>query len=269
MEYLLIILFSLLISYIMFEQVSNMLVNRVYNQGLRLSIKKSIFYILLIYIIFISIKSLYYFYQYNEIYNEFKKTEITYNTDISTIKDSYILLEGKITSTPSIFENEFIKSTNTFVYLEENKEHYWIKTGWETDSTSKFYSDNVSVSNIPIDLKTFDINSSEGIKVDDVKEPYMKYYNQNLYFNKNDGSPDKRITYKVLKNNTDVLIFSKVKDGKLVSLSAISNPIIFADEDNYKRLDSYLEENYKENLSVLLFVGFAVLILASYNFFKK
>ena len=164
MEVLLIILFSLLISYIMFESISDRMVNRVHNKELKLVIKKSIFYILLIYIVFMSLKSLYSIYQYNQIYNEFKKTKITNNIDISTLNDSYILLEGKLTSQSTMFQNEYIEDNNTFAYLEENKEHYRDKTGWETDSTSKFYADNAYVCNLPIDLKTFDIHNSEGIK---------------------------------------------------------------------------------------------------------
>ncbi|MDR3598747.1 hypothetical protein [Clostridium sp.] len=253
----------------MFEQISNMMVNRAHNQGLRLVIKKNIFYILLIYIIFMLLKSSYGVYQYNKIYNEFKKTEITHNIDISTLKDSYVLLEGTITSEPSIFEDEFIKSTNTFVYLEETKDNYRGKTGWETDSTYKFYADNVYVCNIPIDLKTFDINNSEGIKEEDINEAYKKYYNRNLYFNKSDGSMDKRVVYKVLRNNDDILIFSKVKDGKLVSLSNINDSIIFAGGDNYKRLDRYLENNYKECISLFASVCFAILVLVLYHFKKS
>src|SRR5471030_2374244 len=108
MECLLIVLFSLLTSYIMFESIADMMVNRSHNQGLRLIIKKIIFYTLVIYIVFMSIKSLYSIYQYNKIYNEFKKTEITNNIDISTLKDTYILLEGKIKSEPDMFQNEYI-----------------------------------------------------------------------------------------------------------------------------------------------------------------
>ena len=232
-------------------------------------IKKIILYILVIYIVFMSIKSLYNVYQYNEIYNEFKKTEITNNIDISTLKDTYILLEGKITSEPDMFQNEYIEATNTFVYLEENKEHYRDKTGWETDSTSKFYANNVYASNIPIDLKIFDINNSEAINEEDIKETYKKYYDQNLYFNKNDGSLDKRFVYKVLRNNDDVLIFSKVKDGKLVSLSNMNDSIIFAGRDNYKKLDNYLKENSKEDISYLGFIGFSTLVLVLYYFRKS
>lgn len=215
-----------------------------------------------------SLKSLYGVYQYNTIYSTFKKTEITQNVNISTMKDSYILLEGKITSKPTILENEYIESTNTFVYLEENKEHYTAKTGWETDNTSNFYADNVCVYNVPIDLKTFTINNSEEIKETDIKESYKKYYAQNLYFNKSDGSRDKKFTYKVLRNNDDVLIFSKVKDGKLVSISNINNSIIFAGEDNYKRLDSYLKANSNQNITSLMFIDFSALILILYNLKK-
>lgn len=268
MEYLLIILFSLLFSYILFDSITNRMGLNVQNQGLRLVINKTIFYILLIYIIFMSLKSLYGIYQYSTIYSEFKKTELTQNIDISKLKDSYILLEGKITSKPTLLENEYIESTNTFVYLEENKEHYTDKTGWETDNTSKFYADNVCICNIPINLKSFTINNSEEIKETDIKESYKKYYDQDLYFNKSDGSRDKRFTYKVLRNNDDVLIFSKVRDGKLVSISNINNSIIFAGEDNYKRLDSYLKANSNQNITSLMFIGFSALILALYNFKK-
>jgi hypothetical protein len=268
MEYLLIILFSLLFSYILLDLIAARMGLNVQNQGLRLVINKTIFYILLIYIIFMSLKSLYGIYQYNTIYSGFKKTEITQNVNISTLKDSYILLEGKITSKPTILENEYIESTNSFVYLEENKEHYTAKTGWETDNTSKFYANNVCVCNVPIDLKTFTINNSEEIKETDIKESYKKYYDQNLYFNKSDGSRDKRFTYKVLRNNDDVLIFSKVIDGNLVSISNINNSIIFAGEDNYKRLDSYLKANSNQNITSLMFIGFSALILVLYNFKK-
>lgn len=256
-----VVLSSLLFSYILVGVIANIVLDEPHNRKVRLVAKKIIFYILVIYIVFMSVKSLYSIYQCNKIYNEFKKTEITNNIDISTLKNNYILLEGKINSESDIFENEYIKATNTFAYLEENKEHYWGKTGWENDSTSKFYANNVSVCNIPIDLKTFDINNLQGIKEENIKEPYKKYYDQNLYFNKKNGNRDKRILYKVLRNNDDVLIFSKVKDGKLVPLSNINNSIIFAGADNYKRLDSYLKNSCKQDISFLGFVCFVVLVL--------
>lgn len=228
-------------------------------------ITKSIFYILSIYIIFLSLTSFYRVYQYNKIYNKFKSLDITHNIDFSTLKDSYILLDGKIKSTPSTFETQFIKSSNSFVYLNENREHYFSKTGWETDSTSKFYADNVSIDAIPIDLKSFNIDSSEKIKTEDIKESFKKYYNENLYFNRSNGDMDKRVTYTVLRNNTDVLIFSKVKYGKLVTLSSLSNSLIFAGDNNYIRLDSYLTEKYKENISLLVFSVLSILILLLYK----
>lgn len=232
--------------------------------------KKIIFYICVISAIFISIKSLYSIYQYNNLYNDFKKTEITNtNIDISTLKDTYILLNGKINSNSDTFESEYIKATNTFAYLEEDKEHYETKTGWETDNTSKFYANNISVLNIPIDLKNFYIDNSEGIKNEDIKEPYKKYYDQNLYFNKSDGNKGKRILYKVLRNNDDVLIFSKVKDGKLVSLSNASNSIIFAGIDNYKRLDNYLKDSSKGDIAYLVFICFATAVSGLILFKKK
>lgn len=54
---------------------------------------------------------------------------MTNNIYISTLKDSYIILEVKITSDTTIFQNQHIKATNTFVYLEENNDHYRDKTG--------------------------------------------------------------------------------------------------------------------------------------------
>jgi hypothetical protein len=272
MEYLLImliVLFSFLFSYIIFEVIALIMGNRVYGQGFRLIMKKTIFYILAVYIIFLSIKSLYSMYQSNKIYNEFKKIEIINSIDISTLKDNYILLEGKIKSEPNTFQDEYIEANDTFVYLDENKEHYWGKSGWKTDSTYKFYADSVSVCNIPIDLRTFDINNSEGIKEDDIKERYKKYYNQNLYFNKDNGSLDKRIVYKVLRNNDDVLIFLKVKDGKLVPLSNTDKSIIFTGGDNYNRLDSYLKDNAKQDTSLLGFMCFVILTLTLIIFRKN
>lgn len=263
MEYMLIILIvlsSLLISYITIESTADMIMNRKHNQEARLIIKKIIFCILAIYIVFLSTKSLYSIYQYNKIYNEFKKTEVTNNIDISKLKDAYILLEGKIKSESVMFQNEYIEDTSKFVYLEESNEHYSGKCGWENDSESKFYANNVSDCNVPIDLKAFDINNSEGIKEEDIKEPYKKYYDQNLYFNKSNGSKDKRIVYKVLRNNDDILIFSRVKYGKVVSLSNINNSIIFAGGDNYKRLESYLKDSSKQDISFLGFVCVATLI---------
>lgn len=69
-------------------------------------------------------------YESNKIYNEFKKIEITNSIDISKLEDNYILLEGKIKSEPDIFQDEYIEANDTFVYLDEDKEHYWGKSGW-------------------------------------------------------------------------------------------------------------------------------------------
>lgn len=169
-----------------------------------------------------------------------------------------------------MFESEYIKSTNTFAYLEENKEHYWGKSGWETDDTAKFYANNISVCNIPVDLKKFYIDNSETIENEDIKESYKNYYNKGLYFNKSNGNEDKRIVYKVLRNNDEVIVFSKVKDGKLVSLSNSCNSIIFAGEDKYSRLDNYLKEIYKQNIFAFGFSCVATVVLVvGFIIFKK